>query len=297
MTVYRRVHISFWQDPDVLELTPEQKYFYLYLMTNSKTRQCGCYEISKKVMQLETGYNAETIDKLIGYFVDAGKIEYCDDTREILLRNWHKHNSSKSPRVKACIEKEVETIKNTSFKTYCIDTLCIEYSNTMYTDPQKEKEKEKEKEKGEQKEVNSKPIIGDNFQEVIKAFNNNIHPITPMEAETFSAWLDDGVEAGLIVWAIKQSVINGKRNARYIDAIIKNLVKEGITTLAGAEAKERDRQDKKEKTQQPEHKQNCSICKEPLKNDQVVKVEMEGSSYPLICCENCAKDFKNIGDG
>ena len=87
----------------------------------------------------------------------------------------------------------------------------------------------------------------DNFQEVIKAFNNNIHPITPMEAETFAAWLEDGVEAGLIVWAIKQSVINGKRNARYIDAIIKNLVKEGITTLAGAEAKERDRQDFKEK--------------------------------------------------
>jgi len=149
VTVYRRVHISFWQDPDVLELTPEQKYFYLYLMTNSKTRQCGCYEISKKVMQLETGYNDETIDKLISYFINAGKIEYCNDSREILLKNWHKHNSSKSPRVKACIEKEVETIKNPNFKKYCMDTLCIEYSNTMYTEQQKEKEKEEEEEQEE----------------------------------------------------------------------------------------------------------------------------------------------------
>lgn len=54
MAVYRQVHVSFWQDPWVLELTPEEKYFYLYLMTNSKTKQCGCYEISKKVMCIET---------------------------------------------------------------------------------------------------------------------------------------------------------------------------------------------------------------------------------------------------
>ncbi|TKI91171.1 replication protein, partial [Bacillus wiedmannii] len=37
MAVYRPVHVSFWQDSFVLDLTPEEKYFYLYLMTNSKT--------------------------------------------------------------------------------------------------------------------------------------------------------------------------------------------------------------------------------------------------------------------
>ena len=147
MTVYRRVHISFWQDPDVLELTPEQKYFYLYLMTNSKTRQCGCYEISKKVMQLETGYNGETIDKLIDIFVDMGKIEYCNETREILLKNWYKHNSSASITVKKCVANEVETIKHEPFKIYCIDTLLTEYEYTNDTNLQKEKEKEEEKEK------------------------------------------------------------------------------------------------------------------------------------------------------
>lgn len=81
------------------------------------------------------------------------------------------------------------------------------------------------------------------FKKIIKAFNDNIHPITPMEAEELEAWLKDGIEPALIVWAIKQAVTNGKRNAKYINAIIRNLEKDGITTLSGAEAKERDWQD------------------------------------------------------
>ena len=146
MAVYRQVHISFWQDPDVLELTPEQKYFYLYLMTNSKTRQCGCYEISRRVVMLETGYNGETIDKLIDAFVEMGKVKYNPETREILLVNWYKHNNSQSGKVKRCVEKEVEQIKHKPFKKYCIDTLLIDYEYSMDTEPQKEKEKEKEEE-------------------------------------------------------------------------------------------------------------------------------------------------------
>ena len=143
MAVYRQVHISFWQDPDMLELTPEQKYFYLYLMTNSKTTQAGCYEISKRVVQLETGYNVETVEKLINFFVESGKIRYDAGTREILLLNWYKHNNSKSPRVKTCVENEIIQIKNKQFKKYCIDTLL----NSIDTLTQKEKEEEKEEEK------------------------------------------------------------------------------------------------------------------------------------------------------
>ena len=63
MAVYRQIQVSFWQDTFVLDLTPEEKYFYLYLMTNSKTRQCGVYEVSRRVMELETGYNRETVEK------------------------------------------------------------------------------------------------------------------------------------------------------------------------------------------------------------------------------------------
>ena len=115
MAVYRQVHISFWQDPFIMELTPEEKYFYLYLMTNSKTKQCGAYELSKKVIMFETGYNQETVEKLMDRFISYGKIEYDDDTNEVMLVNWLKYNISKSPKLISCIKQEMLDLKSKRF--------------------------------------------------------------------------------------------------------------------------------------------------------------------------------------
>ena len=54
MAVYRHIHINYWQDGFVLDLTPEEKYFYIYLMTNSKTSQCGIYELHRRIIETET---------------------------------------------------------------------------------------------------------------------------------------------------------------------------------------------------------------------------------------------------
>ena len=115
MAVYRQVHISFWQDNFIMDLTPEEKYFYLYLMTNSKTRQCGCYEISKRVIMFETGYNQETVEKLMDRFIEYGKIEYDNETNEILLVNWLKYNITKSPKLISCIKQEILLLKSKRF--------------------------------------------------------------------------------------------------------------------------------------------------------------------------------------
>ncbi|HPT36628.1 MAG TPA: hypothetical protein PK309_08915 [Bacillota bacterium] len=148
VAVYRQVHVSFWQDPFILNLTPEEKYFYLYLMTNSKTSQCGIYEISKKVMMFETGYNLETVEKLLNRFIEYGKVAYDEETGEIFLLNWPKYNWNKSDRVLKCIAKELEQVKsNRLLEVYnkTMDSLCIPYEYSMDR-PGEEKEKEKEKE-------------------------------------------------------------------------------------------------------------------------------------------------------
>lgn len=123
MAVYRQIHVSFWQDAFVLELTPEEKYFYLYLMTNSKTTQCGVYEIPLKVMELETGYNRETVEKLLNRFIDYKKVEYNNFTHEICIKNWLKYNNSKSPSITACIAKEMALIKDPIYYQHCVDTV------------------------------------------------------------------------------------------------------------------------------------------------------------------------------
>ena len=112
MSIYRHVHINYWQDAFILDLTPEEKYFYVYLLTNSKTKQCGIYELPIRIIETETGYNRETVDKLLNRFEEYDKIVYDKATKEIYLKNWSKHNKITSFKVKKCVEKELSKVKS-----------------------------------------------------------------------------------------------------------------------------------------------------------------------------------------
>jgi len=173
MAVYRTIHISFWQDPFVLKLTPEEKYFYIYLMTNSKTNQIGCYEISKTIIRMETGYNEETVDKLIDRFINYGKINYSNNTDEMLLINWHKYSWSKSPKVETCIVGEWKSVKNQGFKTI-LHRLCIDYGYSMDSLCIKEEEEETKEETKTQEETqqknDAKPSA--DYQKIVDLYNS-----------------------------------------------------------------------------------------------------------------------------
>jgi hypothetical protein len=49
MAKHQKVHTEFWKSPMVMgEMTPADKYFYLYLLTNPNITQIGIYRITKK---------------------------------------------------------------------------------------------------------------------------------------------------------------------------------------------------------------------------------------------------------
>lgn len=164
MAKYRQLHITFWQDPYIEDLEPLEKYFYIYLMTNSKTTQCGCYETSMKLIVYETGLDKDNINIFIKKFSDDKKILFDKTTKEFLLINWLRHNSFLSPKVKKCIEKEISFIKNDSFKKFIhgvvfmnmgIDSLSKTIDRvlpTEYRGPQQEQEQKQEEEQ-EQKQL------------------------------------------------------------------------------------------------------------------------------------------------
>ena len=130
MAKYRQLHTTYWNDPLILDLTPEQKYFYIYLLTNPNVKQCGIYEISVRQITYHTGYNKDTIENLLDMFVNLNKIVRSKKTNEIALVNFLKYNYSASPTIKKCIEKDLEDVKNKELikYIYSIDTLDIEYS-------------------------------------------------------------------------------------------------------------------------------------------------------------------------
>lgn len=125
MAVYRTVYLSFWTDAKVDDdFTPEDKYFYLYLLTNPHTNICGCYQIGEKQFSRETGYNSETISRLISRFENVHDvIRYDPETKEILILNWHKYNWTKSEDLRNNVRKVAENIKSDAFKEYVFSLL------------------------------------------------------------------------------------------------------------------------------------------------------------------------------
>ena len=254
MAVYRHIHINYWQDGFVLDLTPEEKYFYIYLMTNSKTSQCGIYELHRRIIETETGYNRETVEKLLNRFGEYEKIVYCEETQEIFLKNWIKHNKVVSPKVKKCIEKELSNIKSKELINlflnecdrygYSIDTSNINFDmgidrvsipipiveDTLEYDYG---EKEKQKEKQKQKEEEPTYSVG-RFK---KLYEQNIGLINGIVAE----WLfeiSELIDYELFKRAIEIATDKGKCNKGYVAGIIKQWLDNNIRSYEDLKAYE-----------------------------------------------------------
>ncbi len=223
MAVYRQIHISFWQDPFILNLTPEEKYFYIYLMTNSKTSQCGVYQISKKIMELETGYNRETIDKLLTRFIEYKKIEYNEKTSEILIINWLKYNSSKSPKVISCITKEIDDIRDETFQQYIIDTLSIDYVKT------RGKKKNNNNNNNNKNNNNNTETTIENIIDIIQ---NEINPnLNSFELQMIEVWFNEWDNKEIILEAVKETALNKATSLKYTDTILRNWKNKNVNSI------------------------------------------------------------------
>lgn len=152
MAIYRNIHISFWEDSKVQEeMSINEKYFFLYLLTNPHTSQIGCYEITIRQMQYETGLDRDEIEKYLEKFEkEFGIIEYSKMTKELLIKNWYKYNFTRSPKMFAYIKKEIQNIKHVPYKNY-LDTVCIPYVYGIAIRKEQEEEQEKEEEEKKKK--------------------------------------------------------------------------------------------------------------------------------------------------
>lgn len=254
MAKFRQVHVEYWQDGFVLDLTPEEKYFYIYLMTNSKTTQCGIYELPKRIIETETGYNHETVDKLLKRFMEYGKIKYDDKTKEIIILNWIKYNAVKSPKVLACIKKELDTVKNKGFIKefigickqygYYIDTLSIDYGEEEEQEEEQEQEKEQEKEQQQEQDIDpdkEQNHIDDNaVSEIIGFWDTNGFGANNINGkQQLLSWLEDSSFVKpkfMILKAMGIACTNNKRRLNYVEGILKNWENESLLTPEEVEA-------------------------------------------------------------
>ena len=161
MAKYRYIHTCFWSDDRVLdEMNFKEKYFYLYLLTNSRVNQCGCYTFSKKQAIIETDLVNDEIEEMLEKFDnELNIVRYSKEKKEILLLNFYKYNWTSSPKVIACILKEVKEIKEEKFKNYIKNLIENQYGIDTLSIGLGEKEKEKEKEKVNKNKNKNKTIL------------------------------------------------------------------------------------------------------------------------------------------
>lgn len=276
MAIFRCVSPNFWSDPKVDDdFTPEDKYFYLYLLTNPHTTLSGCYELGNRQASRELGYNEETVDRLI-YRMETvhNVIRYDKATKEILLLNWHKYNWSKSPKCLKGVEYSLQNIKSDAFRKYCADTLSIQYRYSIdttvsvsVTDTVTEPITETVIYPNRDSLNNSKekvPASDADLAQIIQRYEEVAGSFPRSVLEKLQGWREVfGTE--MILLAIDRAAEANKRSWAYINGILANWQREGVRTVGDAAASDEN------------HKRPTGICSSPRQpaestRDQLARV-------------------------
>lgn len=134
---YRNIQTSFWRDAKVSNtFTPEDKYFYLFLLTTPDGNQTGAFEFSFSIAANYLGYDQETVKKLLKRFEEIHEIIIFDEvSSEILIKNYHKYNWSSSNTFLKGIEKTINELKSEKIKQFLIETIKNTYPNYTLSIP------------------------------------------------------------------------------------------------------------------------------------------------------------------
>lgn len=250
MAKFRMVHTEFWTDAKVLEeMTPEDKYFYLYLLTNPNTTQIGIYQITKKQIAFDLGYSIESVNSLMKRFIEQHKvIRYNPETRELAIRNWGKYNLIRGGKpMLDCVRSELKEVKDVSLIKYVgenvsnsnIKQIFDTYHDTLtYRGQEKEEEEEKEEDKEKQEEVKNGNVgVG---VDAVRFYEQNYGFLNGFIIETIDKWCEDLSEE-LVIEAMKIALKNQKPWS-YAEGILRNWVVENVKNLNDVKALNSKRQ-------------------------------------------------------
>lgn len=124
---YKRVvDTDFWLDDKVVDcFSPEDRLFFLYLMTNPHTTQLGVYKLIRKVMAFEIGYSVEAVNTLLERFEKQyGMIRYSEATSEIAVRNYLRYSIVKGGKpVEDLLLKEIRQVRDKSLLDFVFQSI------------------------------------------------------------------------------------------------------------------------------------------------------------------------------
>lgn len=133
MAIKRIVSTEFWTDKKVVEqFTPEDKLFFLYLLTNPHTTQLGIYAFIPKIAAFEIGYSKDTVLSLIERFERYGIVMFSTLSSEIAVKNYLKHSIVKGGTpVYDLLVKEANQVKDKDLLRFVLSANSDSLNNTV----------------------------------------------------------------------------------------------------------------------------------------------------------------------
>lgn len=109
MAKQRYISTSFWDDAWIQELDPSEKLLYLYLMTNPLTNIAGVYKITVRRIVFDTGFNKDTVTRILGRFKKDKKAVLHGEY--MIIPSWPKHQQwDKRTKIRDGIEAVLKEI-------------------------------------------------------------------------------------------------------------------------------------------------------------------------------------------
>lgn len=114
----RLIDTELWNNEQIVEdFTSDDRYFWLYLLTNPHGNICGVMKYSPIIMGRDMGLHKDTIENLVYRFEKNYKLIVVDrDTKELLILNWYKWNWNTSEKLMQSVFNSKETIKSENIK-------------------------------------------------------------------------------------------------------------------------------------------------------------------------------------
>lgn len=145
MARYRYLYTRIWQDPHMLKYSKDMKLFFIYLLTNPHTTQCGVYELPLELASVETKFTIEELQKLIEKLEKDDKVKYSPQTGEIAVKNWGKYNINDNPNIRKCVASELKDVKNKDLIKYiALEGFKISNKRKINKKPESPKENKKD---------------------------------------------------------------------------------------------------------------------------------------------------------
>ena len=114
MARYRSILTKIWKDEKFQNFSKDDKYLFLYLLSNEQTSESGVYHITPKTIFQETDLPIEVAIKGLKSGLQ-GAIEYDGKENLVWVVNFLKYQQNRSPNMIISIRNDIKLCMNKSF--------------------------------------------------------------------------------------------------------------------------------------------------------------------------------------